>query len=181
MKTPLLHGIGIAFAGAVFALILHLLGITTNPENLFLAMAIGFPVGLAIFITGLILGTKRARAEQGADGFSYGQAFTTGLLITLFAAAGGVLFNLIYYGFIFANFAEVTVESTRALLEKLGAREADIERAIEDIRTKSTLTRQVVSAFIGSLVMGTIVSLITAAVMKRPPADAPGELPPSLA
>jgi tetrahydromethanopterin S-methyltransferase subunit F len=178
MKIPLLYGLAITLAGAVLTLVLHLTGVTTEPGNFLLVALLGLPVVLAIVATGIVLGTRAARRPFEKAGFSYGQAFTTGFKITLFSAVGGVLFSALYYGVIFPDFAEVQIESTRSLLEKIGAREADIERAVEDIRTKSTFARQLVSAFISNMVMGTIVSLITAAFMKRAPADEFAATPP---
>jgi len=171
MKTPFVFGLGMAFANAVFALVLHLLGITTEPGRIWLTILLGFPIALAILLTGIVLATRQARATAGATGFPYSQAFTVGFIAVLVASIGGALFNAIYYKFIFPEFAEVAAESTRSMLEKFGARAADVEKAVEDIRAKSTITRQVVSGFVGTLIMGTIISLITAAIMKRPPAD----------
>ena len=178
MKTPLVYGLGMALASAAFVLLLHILGITTEPGRILLPLLLGLPIALAIVVLGIVLGTRRARREAGAAGFSYGRAFTTGFLITLVAALAGAAFNAIYYTFIFPDFVDVAVETTRSMLERFGARDADIEKAVEDIRAKSTVTRQVVSGFIGGLVMGTIVSLITAAVMKRAPADEVVPAPP---
>jgi hypothetical protein len=180
MKTPLIYGCGITFAAAVVTLALHLTGFSTNPEKLIVTMIVALPTMIAIAVVGIVLGTRKERAEKGAAGFSYGAAFKTGFLIALVASITGALFNLIYYTLLFPEFAEVSIEWTRSLLTRMGTPEADIERMIEETRAKSTVTRQVISGFIFSLVFNTIISLITAAIMKRAPADQPGELPPTI-
>lgn len=180
MKTPFAYGAGMAFAGAVVTLALHLFGLSNHPEHLLAAIVIALPSALAITVAGIILGTRQVRQERGAAGFSYGQAFRAGFLIVLSGAALGTLFNFCYYQFLFPDFAEVRIEWTRGLMERMGARAGDIERALADMRTKATLGRELVTGLIFSIALGSVVSLITAAVMKRPPPDDFLVEPPSL-
>lgn len=179
MKTPLVYGAGIAFANAVLVLLLHLIGFSTNPEKLLLTGIIVIPVAIAIALTGVVLAMRAARAERGPAGFSYGQAFKAGFSAMLVAGLIGVLFNFVYYRFIFPDFAEVSIEAARTMMERFGAPADTIERAIGDMRTKTTLTRQLVSGGVFSAIMGALVSLVAAAFLKRPPAE-DVVLPPKL-
>lgn len=180
MKTPLIYGAGITIANAIVTLAMHIFGLSTEPQKMFAAMVIGFPSVIAILLTGIILGTKKARAEQGASGFSYGQAFKTGFLIVFFAGLTGAFFHFIYYTFLFPNFAEVAIEWTRSFMEKMGLPPSKIDQELEEMRTKMTVIRQTAQSCIGMIGMGTIAALITAAIMKRPPPDSVPDQPPSL-
>jgi hypothetical protein len=177
MNTPLAYGLGITFASAVLTLVLHLLGLTTNPEKMLITGLIILPCVIAIVTTGLVLGMRKERARIGGGGFSYGQALKTGFLISLCAAVAGAAFNFIYYKFLFTDFAEVSIEGTRMFMERMGAPASAIEKALDDMRTKTTVTRQVVIGGIFTVVLGSIISLIAAAIIKRPP---PEDLPPPL-
>jgi nitrate reductase gamma subunit len=180
VKTPLLYGLGIAFVGAVLTLVFHLLGFSTSAEKFGTFMIVGPLAGLAVLIVGIVMGTRRVRAERGGAAFTYGDAFMTGLIIAISSGIFGNLFQLVYFKFLNPDFVEVTIEWTRGLMERMGARDSDIERMVEDMRAKSTLTRQFINGLIFSVIGGVIISLITAAILKRPAADAPGELPPTL-
>ncbi len=172
MKTPLIYAGIITFACVMLTLINHVLGFSTEPDKMMMGLVIGTIGVLTILITGIILGTKAARAGQAPTaGFTYGQAFKTGFLIILFAALMLSVFNYIYFSFIFPNFADVQIEWMRGFMEKMNAPAAKIDEALEQARAKATVSRQMISAFIFTVVLGTFISLITSAVMKRPPAE----------
>lgn len=181
MKTPLVYGAGIAVALSALTLVAHLLGWSTDPEKLLIGMVVGLVGFCVIQVTGLVMGTRRVRAELGAAGMTYGSAFGTGVKITVLAALIGVLFNYLFYTVIQPDFAEIQVEAARHFMERMNMPASQIELALEDARAKATLGRQLTSGFIFGLVFGTIVSLITAAILKRPPAeDLALSAPPSL-
>lgn len=180
MKTYLTYGVGMTFASAVVTLVLHIMGYWSDPEKLGTALMIAFPVGLLITTGGIVLGTKEARAPHGAKGFTYGQAWQAGFFVILFAALSGVIFNAIYFGVINPNFNEVTMDWTKSFMERMGAPEAQIDKKIEEMRTTNTVLRQVINGFVGAVVLGAIISLITAAVMKRAPVEDFSEAPPPL-
>jgi Protein of unknown function (DUF4199) len=173
MKTPLLYGLGITFVTSVITLVSHLLGYWTDPEKLMKGMILGFLGGTTVFIMGTVLGTRRIRAERGGGEFTYGQAFLAGLLIALFAGLGGLVFNFIFFKFLIPDFATTQAEWMRSLMEKMNAPPDKVDEAVEKIKASATLGRQMLNAVIGSVVMGTLVSLITAAFLKRPASDEP--------
>jgi hypothetical protein len=179
MKIPLIYGGIAAFAMIVLALINHILGLSTDPDKMMIGAGVGSVGMLAIYITMLIIGTKAARAQRApAEGFTYGQAFSTAILIVLFGALFTSVFYFIYYKFIFPNFAEVQIEWMRSFMEKMNAPAAKIEEAVEKMREKSTVVAAVRSAFIFTVCLGAVVSLITSAVLKRAPVEDLSAPPP---
>jgi len=180
MKTYLTYGAGITFACAVFTLVLHILGYLTDPEKLGTGMLVTTPCVLVITIVGIVLGTKKIREPHGAKGFTYGQAWVTGFYIATFAALTGVIFNYIYYQFINPNFNEVVAEWTRSFMERMKVPDEQIEKQMAAARAGSTVLKRAISALFGTVIMGMIISLITAAVMKRAPSDDFTTEPPPL-
>jgi hypothetical protein len=175
-----MYGLGITFAGAVVALFFHLLGFSTSAERFGTYLILSMLSSLVILITGITLGVRAKRAEYGVAGYTFGNAFKTGFLIVVAAALAGAVFQFLYFKLLNPDFVEVMIEWTRGWMEKVGARPADIEAAAEDMRAKSTMTRQLINGIIFNLVLGSLATLVIAAILKRRPADEPGTLPPSL-
>lgn len=173
MKTPLLYGIGVTLVTGAITLIAQLLGYWSDPQKLMTGMMIGGLCGIAIQTIGIVLGTRRARLEQGGTHFTYGDAFKNGALIVFFTALSGLLFNFIFFKFLVPDFAETQAEWMRSLMEKMNAPAYKIEEAVEGIRAKGTLVAQLRNGFIGTVVLGTLISLIASAFLKRKAIDAP--------
>lgn len=171
MKTPLLHGFGITLVTGVVTLIAHLLGYWSDPQKLMTGMMLGGLCGITVQTIGIVLGTRRARTEHGTPEFSYGDAFKNGVLIAFFAAVFGIVFNFIFFKFLVPDFAETQAEWMRSFMEKMNAPAYKIEEAIEGMRAKATLVVQLRNGFIGTVVIGTVISLISSAFLKRKASD----------
>jgi len=170
MNTYLKYGVAIPVAGLIAMVLCYVSGLW-DVDNLGKGLIIGTVVAIGIHTFGIVLGTRVERAPSGAAGFSYGKAFKVGFMISLVSAVAGIACNAIFFKFINPNYNETTIAWTRSLMENMKAPEAQIEKAEEQMRAKAGLTRQLVNGVVGAIVIGTIISLITAAVMKRPPAD----------
>jgi hypothetical protein len=175
MKTPLLYGVGVTVVTAVITIVAQLLGYWTDPEKLLVGMVVGLGSAIVVITAGIVLGTQRARAEQGAGEFSYGSAYKNGVMIALFAAASGLLFNYVFFTVLVPDFTSTQAEFVRSMMEKLNAPPDKIDEAVESVRAKGTLVAQLRSGFVSTVVLGAIISLITSAFLKRKPA---GEPPP---
>ncbi|HEX2852192.1 MAG TPA: DUF4199 domain-containing protein, partial [Opitutaceae bacterium] len=106
MKIPLLYGIGITFVMSAITLVTHLMGYWTNPEKFMTGAVINMIAWFIVFTMGIILGTRRVRAERGAAEFTYGQAYMSGLMVAVFSGLAGVIFNFIFFKFLVPEFAE---------------------------------------------------------------------------
>ena len=177
MKTYLKYGGAMAGAGFVSMVLCYVAGLW-DAQNLGTGMIVGIVLGIIINTVGIVLGTRAVRSPTGTQGFSYGRAFKTGLLISSFAAAAGVVTNGIFFGVVNPNYHETTIVWTKGLMERMGAPAAQVEKAEEQMRTKGGLVRQLANGVIGALVFGGVISLITAAFMKRPPSDEETDGPP---
>ena len=178
MKTYLSYGSAMAGAGFVLTLALYILGFHSDPSKLTAAQWIQSCLGLGISVTCIVLGTKARRAQVPAtDEFGYGSALGAGVMISLFSALLALVTTFLYFGVSNPNFVEVMLRAQAATLEAQGRSADQIEQIQKISGTFMKLPMQMVFGFFGSLLFGTIISLISAAFLKRNP----DELPPATA
>ena len=172
MKTYLVYGFGITLANAVLTLCLYFFGYHTDPEKIESAQWIITVFSLVISITGIVLGTKARRAETPAnENFTYGRALGAGVMIVLFAALFGIVTNYLYFAVINPGLTDLIVQTQMAKLEARGMPSAQIETAEKMIRAFSRPPIQAAIGFLGAMVFGTVISLITSAFLQRQARD----------
>lgn len=178
MKTHLIYGLAMAGAGAVLTLLANLLGWHNETDKFLVGIIVGFIGAFAIAIICLILGMRAVRNASGARGLSYGQAFKTGLLITIFAVLFGGIFNFAYFGYINPGYTETAIEWTTGLMERGNVPSDKIAETEAKMRADSTPAKQARSGVVAGLISGTILSLIIAAFLRRAPAEEPAPVQP---
>lgn len=181
MKTYLVYGLAWAIAGSVLAIVLYLLGFHADPDKLVPAQIIGGLGGLVIAITCISLGTKARRAETPAtEEFGYGRALGAGVMVALFGALFGSITSYAYAKFINPDFIDVIVQAQVQKLEEKNMSAEKIEAAEKMIRSMSSPGVQAVFGFFGGVLFGTLISLVTAAILKRPAAPEAFATPPPI-
>ena len=178
MKTYLTYGA--AMAGGVFALvmILYIFGFHSEASKLGTAQMIQMIGGLGIGIACIVLGTKAKRATVPVtEEFGYGSALFAGFMIALFASLIGMVTTLLYAQVINPGMNDLAVQAQIAKWEAAGLSSAQIERAEGMMRKMMTPVIQMCFGFIFGLLFSTIISLITAAFLKREAADLVDEPP----
>lgn len=180
MKTYLTYGSAMAGAGFLLVLVLYIFGFHSDPAKLGVAQAIQGIGGLGICVTCIVLGTKAHRAQVPATvNFGYGSALGAGVMITLFAALIGIVTNYLYGAVINPHLTEVLLQAQADKLEAQGMSADKIEGIQKMTATFMKPAMQAASSFVFGMIFGTIISLITAAIMKRPAVeDLAGDPPP---
>lgn len=169
MKIHLMFGFAIALGNAVVTLICYLLGFHSDPDKVQLSGYIALLAALVIGISGTALGMRAKRdATPSTDEFSYGQALGTGVMITLFAALFVTVFSYVYLAFINPGFTDIILQAQAAKFEARGLSSDKIEQIQKFSRMMMQPAVQAVSRFISAMIGGTIISLILAAIVKRP-------------
>lgn len=179
MKTYLTYGTAMAIAGALLALVLYALGLHSDPAKLKMAQIVGSCGGIAIGIVCITLGTKARRAELSpSENFGYGDALFSGFMIALVSSVLGIFTWILYANFVNPEFREIIVQQQLQAMEAKGMSPSQIDAAEKVVRTMTNPFIQAIFSFFGGLVMGTLISLVTAAFLKRPAATAvPAEAP----
>ena len=172
MKTYLAYGFYLSLANALLLFALYFLGFHSEASKLGTAQTIQTVGALAIGITCTVLGTKARRAEvPPAEDFGYGRALGAGFMIALFAALFGTVFTYLYSAVINPGFIEIMMQAQSDKLEAKGLSADKIEQINTMTRTWMKPGIQAGVGFIFGVFVGTLISLITAAFLKRPATD----------
>jgi hypothetical protein len=181
MKTYLTYGFAMALGGALISFAMFFLGLHDTPSKLDMAQWIQMGGGAALGVTCIVLGTKARRAEVPAhENFGYGSALASGVMITLFAALMGLVTNYLYTSVINPNFVEVMLQSQAEKLESKGVPADRIEQIQKMSATMMKPAVMAVFGFISGMLFGTVISLVSAAFLKRPAVEDTEDAPPAL-
>jgi len=168
MKTYLKYGGAMAGGGFLITLVLFMVGLHSDPAKLTSAQWIQGCLGLAVGIGCVVLGTKELRAATPVtEEFGYGKALGAGVMITLFSALIGLVTNALYMQVINPGMTDIIMQGTIAKWEAAGISSSQIEKMESAMRTMMSPPIMAVSSFLSGMFFGTIISLITAAFLKR--------------
>lgn len=122
-------------------------------------------VSYVFFIAYLFLSQKEFKDELG--GFiTFGQAFSTGFRYAVFTGLVTGVFIYLYYSILNPEAYDKVLEITQTSMEEQNAPSSQIEKTMDIMHSWGPL----LSAFgvaVGSAIVGAIISLITAAIIKK--------------
>ncbi len=165
LVNALTWGVIIGLITIVYSVILYMLNQTFN-------RALGY-AGIIILIGGLALAMKSYR-DNVLDGIlPFGKAFGFGVLVVLFSAVLGSIYTYLLYTVIDPGLQEKLLEfSADKMLESGRVPEAQIDQAMEFSKKFMSPVFLTISGLVSSLLIGTILSLIMAAIFKKEEAEA---------
>lgn len=168
MSTTLLYALVMAVAQIVVSLISFFLGYQTDKMSS--GGWFGF-VQVAVTIAILILGIKAVRDEQEGKYLSYGKGVGTGVLIVLYSTVIIAIYTYVYLIYINPSFSDFFIATSRAKWIAGGMSETQMENAEKGVRwfTKPPIWTAIGTIF--NLIIGTVLSLIIAAFLKRNPPE----------
>ena len=120
-----------------------------------------------ILIACIMIGSLAYRNKVLGGTISYGDAFMIGLLITVFAGIISSFFSFILVRFIDPGLVEQAITQTEEMLLEKGLSEDIIERSIERTRNMVGSPFSVIIGIFFFTLIGTVISLITAAIVKK--------------
>ena len=168
METYLKFGGAMAGGGFLISVVLFLVGMHSDPAKLATAQWIQGCLGLAIGIACVVLGTKEKRATVPmTEEFGYGSALGAGVMVTLFGALIGLVTTILYMQVINPGFGDVIMQAQVAKWEAMGMSGARIEQAEGMMKKMMSPPIQAAFGFLGGMLFGTIISLISAEFLKR--------------
>lgn len=131
-------------------------------------------VSMLVFIVFLILSQVEFKEKSG--GFlTFSEGFSTGFRYAVFGGLLVAVFTFIYLSYLSPDMLTKAMEAQRTQLEAKGLSEEQIDKAIE-ITTKYGPVMGSFGSAVFSAICGAIISLISAAVLKKEPA--PFDMPP---
>lgn len=164
MGTKFTYALILTIAGAILHLLLFFTGFQT--EKLAVGQHLNW-LGLIIMVVVLFLGIKAVREEAADKSLSYGKGVGTGALISLMSGLMSAVYNFIHFKFINTEFVDYQMELVRAKWEEAGMSATQMEQAEGITRAMMGPVAQAIWTPIMAVLIGTIVSLIVSAFLKR--------------
>lgn len=145
-----------------YSLVLHFSGMVTN-------RSLGWIVYALVF-AGMFLGTKNYRDNFMGGTMTFGQAFGMSFRILLYAALLYAVYSYIYFKTFGHDTLGVMRDTMMEELDKAGVSESQAEQMMEMYRKWVFIPgAMAISAFLGTLLIGSLLGLINAAILKRLP------------
>jgi ABC-type sugar transport system permease subunit len=168
MGTKFIYALILTISGALLSLLLYFTGFQTEK----LATGQYFQwLGFVIMFAVLWLGIKAVRDEAPEKGMSYGRGVGTGTLISLYSGLMSSVYSFIHFKFVNTEFADYQLALIRPKWEAAGMGEAQMDQAEKMTRAMMGPVAQAILTPIMVVLFGLILSLIIAAILKRPAPD----------
>jgi hypothetical protein len=165
METPKQNSTKIAFKWALISLgtsiVLTYLWqfLDVNPTSPIVYL------GFIFFIAFLLLAQKEYKDQLG--GFiTFGEAFLSGFLFSVFSGILSAIFLFIYYSYLSPQAYQLILDAQRAGMEAKGLSSDQVDQAME-ITTKYGKILTFVGGIIVTPIFGAIVALVGAAIFKK--------------
>lgn len=165
MNTTIKYGLTAGLAYIVFTLVLFLLGLEKSS-------GLGM-VGYLILLGAQFLGVKEMRDDELKGFISFSQAWKKGLIIALTAGVIASLYMAIHLNYINPELMAEVLEQTESQMEERGSSSEEIEMGmkIAEFFTNPLMTS--VFTLLGFAILGMLLALIPAAVLKNESPEAP--------
>ena len=168
MSTKFIYALTLTICGALLNLLLYFTGFQTEK----LATGQYFQwLGFVMMFAILWLGIKAVRDEAPEKGMSYGRGVGTGTLISLYSGLMSSVYSFIHFKFVNTEFADYQLALIRPKWEAAGMGEAQMDQAEKMTRAMMGPVAQAIMTPIFVVIFGLILSLIIAAILKRPAPD----------
>jgi hypothetical protein len=153
------YGLLTGLVGIVISLVLNMSHLEQSPVKW---------LSVAVLIGGIILGQKAYKQANGLF-MSYGEGLGVGVIVSGVSAVLSAVFSYIYVTFIDPEMTARILDKARADMEARGnMTDAQIDQAMHFTSMFVQGPALVGVALVGGIVMGLLVSLITAAILKNP-------------
>lgn len=154
-----------AIIGAGYILVFLLTHVING--SLHTASDISGNINTILLIAGIIIFTKKFRTDYNKTYFSYGEAFKVGFFVALFSAIIGSFYLYIYYSFISPESIEQYLILQQNAFLSTGMPEGQVSQMTEMMKGMLSPGIMAFSSLFGNTLLGLIISLITAAFLKK--------------
>lgn len=169
LKSSLTYG---AYLGliSIFLSVVIWAGGVIESMGIFGGIIIGL-LSLVVSFIIVLLFAKAYRNKEMGGYITFGQAFQFTFLVIVFSTIISMIYTYIFNAFIAPDYMEnlmaVMQEKTMAYMEKVGAPEAQIDKAIAKLEEIPTIWKTLRQTALSGLIGGTIVALIVSAIVKK--------------
>jgi len=170
MTNCIFYGIATSVVSFAYTLILYFLGF--HSDKMEQGQLLGWG-GMIIFVVGLVLSIRAARADKLEEGkeFTYGSGFGTGFLTALVIGVMSAVLGYVYGAYINPDMADYAWALQESKLVEQGMSDEQIQQVEGITRNMMTPGAQAIFALVGSLVMGLFFALIIAIFTRGKPEE----------
>lgn len=168
MSTTLLYALIMAVGQIVLTLVGFFLGYQTDKINDGTWFSF-VPLVYALVIYWLAL--KAVREDDAGKYLTYGKGVGSGVMIAVYSGLIGSIYAYLHFTLVNPNFTDYLIEASRVKWAAVNMSDAQMEGAEKGIRMFTKPIIQCVFGFVATVVLGLIISLIMAAILKRNPPD----------
>jgi hypothetical protein len=158
-KNTLTNGVILGLVLIIYTVLLYITDLTFNT-------GMGVLV-YVILIAGIFIGTKSYRDKVLDGSISYGKALTTGVLISVFAAIIISVFIYILYKWIDPGLMDKIVKMKEDKMLDRGMSADQVEQAMNMAKKFMSPLITMIGSIISYVLIGTIISLVTSAILKK--------------
>ena len=168
MNTPLLYALIMAIGQIALTLVSFFLGFQTEQINQGTWFnLIPLLYGIAVYWFSL----RAKREENPGQYLTYGQGVGTGMLVAVYSGLLGSLYTYIHFTWVNPNFTDYLIEASRVKWATANLSDAQMEGAEKGMRMFTQPALQATFGFMATLVIGLMIALIIAAILKRNPPE----------
>jgi|GEM_PF-2081955 len=164
MKSELRSGIAIGISGFLWILLEFFLGFHTvriDYQPFFNLISFTIP------IVGIYWAMKAKRDRYFEGKITFMNALKTGLLITVVMSCISPILNFLYYTVVNPHYQSIMLSHERDMINGLNLSPEDKNSMLTSSIQNFSLMSLLLKSFLISAITGTLLSLITAALMKR--------------
>lgn len=161
-KSAMIYGLYIGIIVTLYSVILYVAGQTQNKG---LASVI-----YLIYVAAIVIAQINYRNRELNGTISYGQAVGFGTAIMLFSGIISALYTLIIFKIDPALIEQIRTIQEEEMLRK-GMSEDQIEAAMNIASKMMTPSMMSIMGLLGSVIIGTIISLVTSIFIKKEPKE----------
>ncbi len=164
MKSEIRSGVAIGVAGFLWLLLEFFLGFHTTRIDYqpFITW-----LSIVIPIVGIYWAMKAKRDRYYAGRISFIQALKTGLIITVVMSIVSPLLSFMYVSVINPLYLSTMLAHNRMMLDGLNISPADKDGMLQELIQQFSLSAYLLKSILIAAISGTLLSIITAAVMNR--------------
>lgn len=163
MKNAFRYGLIYSAINILWSLIMYITDLNRSDYNwIFNTITFAFPVIL------IVLSVKEFKATEGKGYISFSQVFKQGILICLIGGLVMSAYTVVYMEYIDPTFQDFISSKQVMQMEDYGMSDDAIEKSMERAEEYQKPFWIFTFGLLGTLFMGTVISLIMAAVLKRP-------------
>jgi len=157
MGSAVIYGLYVSAATIVLSLIEYFTGLWSQPSAGWLGL-----LSVAFLLFGILFCIQDRKKNEFNGSATYGQGFASGMLVSLVAGVVAAIFMYVYASFINPELIDFIRSKAEQGMRENKMTQDQIDQAMKITKIWISVGGQVLQAFVGTILIGLILSLIIA-------------------